>query len=367
MILRAKTKNLFNGKELTPKQKENSDRNIEEMEKGQIILQSYPRRLVFELTNACNLNCIMCGRNAADFKPTIFDMDVFRSFEPLMDTVEEVTLMGWGEPTIHPNFIEMLEIINRHSARKYFCTNGMNLKKIKDAIFDYNVDVFAVSLDGATDETNGRIRRGSKIDVITEDLKDIVRIKKDRGVQYPWINFVFCAMRSNLHELPELVRLAAEIGIEEVKVVYLTVFGDDLMNESLWGHEAEVSAVFDEAVAIGEELGIVLKLPHISGQDEAGDKLHKDCFVVWRDFFLGSDGFVRPCMSTPIQFFQYDMNKGFMDIWNAPEYQQYRRAVNDTLRMDAPCRRCYQSSHCNWNRKESFIQVGEHFSPNWEK
>ena len=218
MILRAKTKTLFNGKELTNRQRENTDLNIRELENGKTILKSYPRRLVFELTNACNLDCVMCGRNAADFKPTMFDMDVFRSFEPLMDVAEEVTLMGWGEPTIHPHFNEMLQIINMHSARKYFCTNGMNLKKIKNAIFDYNVDVFAVSLDGATDETNGRIRRGSKIDQITEDLKEIVQMKKERGLKYPWINFVFCAMRSNIQELPDLVRLAAEIGIEEVKL-----------------------------------------------------------------------------------------------------------------------------------------------------
>ncbi len=367
MILRAKTKNLFSGKELTVQQQNNSNKNIEELENGKTILESYPRRLVFELTNACNLNCIMCGRNAADFKPTVFDMDVFRSFEPLMDTVEEVTLMGWGEPTIHPNFIEMLEIINKHSARKYFCSNGMNLKKIKNAIFDYNVDVFAVSLDGATDETNSRIRRGSKIEQITEDLKDIVRIKKERGLKYPWINFVFCAMRSNIRELPDLVRLAAEIGIEEVKVVYLTVFGEDLMNESLWGHEDLVKEVFEEAIKVGDELGILLKLPHYIGEDEAGDKLHKDCFVAWRDFFLGSDGYVRPCMSTPIHFFEYDKNKDFMEMWNAPEYQKYREIVNDSEKMDSPCRRCYQSSHCNWNKKESFIQVGEHFSPDWEK
>ena len=366
MILRAKTKNLFSGKELTLTQKNNSEKNIAELEAGKIVLESYPRRLVFELTNACNLNCVMCGRNAADFKPTVFDMDVFRSFEPLMDVVEEVTLMGWGEPTIHPNFIEMLEIVNRHDARKYFCTNGMNLGKIKDAIFDYYVDVFAVSLDGATDETNSRISRGSKIDVITENLKEIVRIKKERGLKYPWINFVFCAMRSNLHELPDLIRLAAEIGIEEVKVVYLTVFGEDLMNESLWGHEDEIRNVFEEATEIGENLGIALKLPHIPGEDVAEDKLHKDCFVSWRDFFLGSDGFVRPCMSTPIQFFEYDAKKDFMEMWNAPEYQKYREIVNSKKDMDNPCRRCYQSSHCNWNRKESFIQIGEQFSPDWE-
>lgn len=364
-VLRAKTKNLFSGKELTEKQKANSELNIKELEAHATVLESYPRRLVFELTNACNLNCVMCGRNAADFKPTVFDMDIFRSFEPLMDSIEEVTLMGWGEPTIHPNFNEMLEIINTHSARKYFCTNGMNLKKIKNALFDYNVDVFAVSLDGATDETNGRIRRGSRIKQITEDLKDIERIKKERGLKYPWINFVFCAMQSNIRELPDLVRLAAKIGIEEVKVVYLTVFGDDLMNESLWGHENLVREVFEEAIAVGDELGILLKLPHYVGEDVAGDKFHKDCFVSWRDFFLGSDGYVRPCMSTPIHFFKYDKEKDFMEMWNSPEYQRYRKIVNNQNEMDSPCKRCYQSSHCNWNRKESWIQVGETFSPEW--
>lgn len=367
MIIRAKTKNLFSGKELTMKQQANSDLNIKELEEGKTILKSYPRRLVFELTNACNLNCVMCGRNAADFKPTVFDMDVFRSFEPLMDTIEEVTLMGWGEPTIHPHFIEMLEIINKHSARKYFCSNGMNLQKIKDAIFDYNVDVFAVSLDGATDETNARIRRGSDIAQITKDLKEIVTIKRERGLKYPWINFVFCAMKSNIHELPDLVKLAAEIGIEEVKVVYLTVFGEDLLNESLWGHDDLIRKYFQEAVKISEETGIILKLPHYIGEDVAGDKLHKDCYVSWRDFFLGSDGYVRPCMSTPIQFFQYDKTKNFMELWNSKEYQNYRAIVNDEQKMDNPCKRCYQSSHCNWNKKESFIQVGETFSPDWEK
>ncbi len=367
MILRAKTRNLFSGRELSERQQMNSSLNMEEMEQGKTILKSYPRRLVFELTNACNLNCVMCGRNAADFKPTVFDMDVFRSFEPLMDIVEEVTLMGWGEPTIHPNFIEMLQIIDNHGARKYFCTNGMNLGKIKDAIFDYQVDVFAVSLDGATDETNSRIRRGSKIDQIVDDLKDIVRMKKERGLKYPWINFVFCAMRSNIEELPEMVRLAAEIGIEEVKVVYLTVFEENLLEESLWGYEDLVRNIFEETIRTADELGIVLKLPHYIGEDVAEDKYHKDCFVTWRDFFLGSDGYVRPCMSTPIQFFPYDKEKAFMELWNASQYQKYRESVNDQSDMDDPCRRCYQSSHCNWNRKESFIQVGEEFSPTWEK
>lgn len=367
MIIRAKRLELFSGRKLTEKQEKNSVLNLQEIAAHKTILQSYPRRLVFELTNACNLNCIMCGRNAADFKLTSFDMEIFRSFEPLMDLVEEVTLMGWGEPTIHPNFNEMLEIINRHSARKYFCTNGMNLKKVKDAIFDYNVDVFAVSLDGATDATNSRIRRGSDINKICDNLREIVDIKKVRGLKYPWINFVFCAMNSNIEELPDLVRLAHDIGIEEVKVVYLTVFNETLMNESLWEKTDLVRSIFKEAIRLGKELNVVLKLPHISGEDIGGNAYHKDCFVAWRDFFLGSDGYIRPCMSTPVQFFKYDKDKPFFDMWNAVEYQEYRENVNNQNLMPTPCRRCYQSSHCNWNRKEAFIQIGENFSPDWEK
>ena len=131
MIIRAKTKTLFSGKELTEKQRLNTELNLQEIDRRETILKSLPRRLVFELTNACNLNCVMCGRNAADFKPTMFNMDWFRYFEPMLDTVEEVTLMGWGEPTMHPNFEEMLSIIDKHSARKYFCTNGMKLDKLK--------------------------------------------------------------------------------------------------------------------------------------------------------------------------------------------------------------------------------------------
>ena len=175
------------------------------------------------------------------------------------------------------------------------------------------------------------------------------------------------AMKSNLHELPDLVRLAGDIGLEEVKVVYLTAFDSTLRQESLWDCRDEVEAVFQEAAELGEALGVTLKLPHLQGEDPAGMALHKDCFVTWRDFFLGSDGMVRPCMSTPTQFFPFDMSRSFEDMWNDVHFQQYRAEVNDSLKMDDPCRRCYQSSHCNWNQKHSFLQVEEIFAPNWNQ
>jgi len=365
VVIRSKTKNLFEGKPLSSIQQQNSDMNLRELENGDTILQSKPRRIVLELTNACNLNCTMCGRNAVDFKLTQLDMASFYSLEPLFDVVEEVTLMGWGEPTIHPNFEEMLQVISKYAAGKYFCSNGMRLDKLKKTIFDCNVDVFAVSVDGATQKTNGAIRIGSDLDKINRDLAAIVSEKREKGLKYPHINYVFCAMKRNLHELSDVVSMAAEVGLEEVKVVFLTAFGEALENEVLYGAENEVARAFDAATKRAEESGLLLKLPYVCGSDPAGDALHRDCFTAYRDFYLGSDGYVRPCMSSSDKFFKYDPSRNFMDIWNAPEYQRYRKTVN-SAKMPKQCRSCYQSSHCNWNNKKSYIQLGEEFAPAWK-
>ena len=155
-ILRAKTLDLRQTGELTPRRKENSRLNQEEALAQAIVLHAAPRRLVFEMTNRCNLNCVMCGRNAADFQPTQFRTEWLDYFEPVADLVEEVTLMGWGEPTVHPDFVHFLSWAKEKGLRKYFCTNGMRLEQLTSAIFEYHVDIVAVSLDGADSATNER-------------------------------------------------------------------------------------------------------------------------------------------------------------------------------------------------------------------
>ncbi len=366
MVIRAKTKYLFDVFELSEEQKKNSELNLTEAENVVTRIKSAPRRLVLELTNACNLNCIMCGRNSADFKLTSFDLEWLKKFEPVLNKIEEVALFGWGEPTVHPKFVEFLNYLDRFNVRKYFCTNGMLLGRLKDDIFKYNVDIIAISVDGAKASTNDRIRRGAKLDKIVTNLKDIVAEKKAKNLDRPYMNFVFCAMQSNIHELPDLVKLASEIGLEEVKVVYLTAFSEDMMDEVLWNKQELVRKVFSEAEELSIRLGVKLKLPHIQGEDEANNLSHKTCYVGWRDLFLGSDSFIRPCMSTPMHFHSINDFNNLDELWNSDRYQNFRAVINEEDSMPASCAKCYQSSHCNWNQRHSFIQMGNDFAPEWE-
>jgi len=365
-LLRAKTLDLRLTRPLTPERQNNSAKNQEEALAGAVVMESMPRRFVFELTNACNLNCKMCGRNSAQFTPTWFQMDWLKLFEPIAYLVEEVTLMGWGEPTVHPHFSEFLDWAHRLGLRKYFCTNGMRLDKLYNDIFRTETDIIAVSMDGACAETNEEIRRGADFHKILKNISAITEYKAAHGLEFPYMNFVFTAMDQNLEELPELVRLAGEIGLDEVKAVYLTAFEPAMAPQTLYDKMEKTRRVFQAAIEMGQKCGVSLKLPHLVGEDPAGTQCHKDCYTAWRDFFLGSDGYIRPCMSTAEKLFPIQQYNSFEPMWNSAEYQQHRSRVS-TQRMALSCQSCYQSSYANWNKKESFLQIGKQFSPKWKK
>ena len=365
-VIHAKTHDIKTLYDFSNEQMDNIKLNDKEAFGGITHLKSYPKRVVCEMTSACNIHCKMCGREATDFKGTFFDKQWLNIIEPITDRLGELTLLGWGEPTLHPQFDEFLRWAYEHKLQKFFCTNGTRLDILKGAIFDYHTELLTVSLDGADAVTNNRIRCGTDFDIITRSIRELVREKESQRIAYPYLSIVMTLMESNFKSFPDYVRLASNLGIQEVKGVYLTVFDNKMLDENMYGKVDEVREVFDEASKLGEELGITVKLPYLQGEDVAGDKEHKDCYTAWRDFFLGSDGYVRSCMSTSHKLFHISKYKTFDEMWNSIEYQEFRKAVNSS-KMNSSCKNCYQASFANWNKKSSFLQMGMDFAPEWER
>ncbi len=349
---------LFQINELTPEQRINSQANIKDINQKNFCLHSKPRRLVLELTNACNYQCKMCGYEQLDSQNRFFKMQFLKPLEPLWDVIEEATLFGWGEPTIHPDFGQFVQLFQEKGIRVYFVTNGSTLSKIRPLLLSPRPLLMGVSLDGATAATNDGIRKGANFEKIIAELRDIAQLKQRENLKYPFINLVMTLMDSNLEELPALIRLARDIGIDEVKAVYLTAFTPDLKSESLWGQIDRIKKVFSEAHEIAKKSDVLLKLPHIPGEDPAGELAHKSCYTAWRDLFIGADGYVRRCQSSLERLFHIEEPfESIEDLWNKDELQVFRRSVNNSQLMSDECRKCYQSSHANWNLKHSFIQV----------
>lgn len=359
------TKGLFKTP-LSELQQKNTELNNAECAEGATFLKSYPRRIVFELTNKCNFNCIMCGRESAEFRAHDMPITMIQACGSLFQYSEEVTLHGWGEGTLHPKFAEILAYLNTFKPlRKYFVTNGSTLPKIMGALFEHHVDVIAVSLDGCTPQNNNGIRTGGNLEREISSVKKLLAERSARGVSYPYVNFVFTAMARNIHEIPGMVRLAHDTGIPEVKAVYLTIFDKTLAHETLLDKQDTVRKHFDEARELASKLGIKLKLPEVQGEGHTGLSKHKPCVFPWRDFFIGSDGFVRPCQSSAEKTLNIRDYSSMEAAWNSEPMRKLRASVNDERAMSRNCANCYHSSCANWNLPSSFLQLGNSFAPAW--
>lgn len=91
-----------------------------------------------EVTNACILSCAYCTRNVRHInKPFFSDLETIeKALQSLENWDKPVGLIG-GEPTIHPQFAEICELMTKYLPRKHrglWTAGGMKYEKHKDLI-----------------------------------------------------------------------------------------------------------------------------------------------------------------------------------------------------------------------------------------
>ena len=119
-----------------------------------------PICLTWELTYACNLSCVHClsssGRRDPRELTTAEAKTVIDEFERMQVFYVNI---GGGEPTVRPDFWELVDYASEHHVGVKFSTNGVKISpEIAQRLVrsDY-VDV-QISLDGATAEVNDHVR-----------------------------------------------------------------------------------------------------------------------------------------------------------------------------------------------------------------
>jgi mycofactocin radical SAM maturase len=119
-----------------------------------------PICLTWELTYACNLQCIHCLSSSGRRDPReLTTAECERVIDELQRMQVFYVNIGGGEPTVRPDFWELLDYSVAHHVGVKFSTNGVRLDKgaaQRLAGTDY-VDV-QISIDGATADVNDAVR-----------------------------------------------------------------------------------------------------------------------------------------------------------------------------------------------------------------
>jgi radical SAM protein with 4Fe4S-binding SPASM domain len=147
---------------------------------------SLPQDVIIEVTNKCNLKCIMCHAHSEHVRKIrregFMPEDIWKKVIDEIDTWEhQVSLCtyGAGEPLLYSKIVDVIQFAkSKHNITAGFLTNGMflNRKKIVDLICS-GIDWIALSIDGTDPEFVEKFRKGSNLATIEKNLMALIKEK----------------------------------------------------------------------------------------------------------------------------------------------------------------------------------------------
>ncbi|MBP6456127.1 MAG: radical SAM protein [Chitinophagaceae bacterium] len=175
---------------------------------------NFPTEMTFEISNQCNLECIMCDGN--------YSSSIRKNREKLPelenkydDAFSEIIKEGipylkvarflGGEPFLIPQYIDIIDNIIKENknCRIYIQTNGTILNnRVKKIIEHKNVHL-SISIDSLQKEMYEKIRKNASFVRLMEHMDYFIeRSKKHNQI----ININFCVMTNNWMEVPEMIQ-----------------------------------------------------------------------------------------------------------------------------------------------------------------
>lgn len=121
-------------------------------------------------TYSCNMRCFGCISNAENARPASISLDLFRNFVLDFSAMggESLEFSGGGEPTLHPQFAQLIDIVASSNLQFGMITNGTRPDACSSALA-YNgsrylrISVYTINqLDGVRRITERRNTLGSK-------------------------------------------------------------------------------------------------------------------------------------------------------------------------------------------------------------
>jgi MoaA/NifB/PqqE/SkfB family radical SAM enzyme len=328
-----------------------------------------------EVTTRCNLSgCIMCPRTAWPERWQAQDLtwEIFEALLPSLQFFSHIHLSGWGEPLVHPRLWDMVQALRAQRVKVSLTTNGLALNEEVQRLVLENLDVVAISLDGARGETYERIRPGADFREVTGNIAALCSRKRSLGLQKPEVVLLFLKMRPNLPELPAVLRLAASLGADRVNAPNLDFIPvpemEPLSLVSPSPPDSVIKATQLQAAAEAEALNLPFRdfslYPHFDLKVCDANPL--------RNAFVTVSGEVAPCvyLGLPVEgpFTRRYFNKSyrtanysygnvrrqkFVKLIQQPAYLNfidYFRAPSEIFAMFHPVKNDERSS-AEWDRK----------------
>lgn len=313
---------------------------------------TYPVHMIVGLTNICNHACIFCygyDTISAQYNENAFapmDMIVGAIREAAQLGLRSVSLVGTGEPTLHPKFVETVRGIKAAGVDVGLFTNGSLIDEDKvQAITDTHT-FLRLSCSAADREEHNRIhhagRRVNDFDRIVASIRSL--LKRRDGRPFPTIGVQFIVIHHNWQSLLRACRFWKDVGVDyyAIKPAYKNLNVPEHEEnkaplEKVIELMKEAKQLEDEKFTVYAKYGQFGKVLGAKGQYRGYDKCHGQAFTT----FLDPDGKLYVCgnMHGKEEFSIGNvMESGsFEAVWNGERRKQLLRDL-DVSKCPIACR-----------------------------
>ncbi len=249
----------------------------------------YPIHVAIDPVNICNHNCPKCYfrkdstadlQIERDTRGHILEFDVIKNlFDEIKGYTKSITLVGGGDPIVHPKIKEIVDYGNECGFEMGVVTNGGLDRGLS------NCEWIRVSMDATTPEVYEYTHGVKDFDVTLENIKKLVKTNKFVGVS-------FLIYPENRHQTYDAAVLAKSLGVKYVQ--YKPVYTDECGDEHVEYFD-EVAEEINKAKELQTEDFKVLDFWNRVNDLTGGKKDYSFCGVQDYVTQIGADGEVYIC------------------------------------------------------------------------
>lgn len=252
-------------------------------------------------------------------------LDTFKSIVDHLSGAKVMDLTSWGEPLLHPNFVEAVAYASRKGIDTHFATNGTLFDvQTQEELIKAGIKGIIFSIDVISRESGEFLGHPPSEKV----LGNLERLLKIRQGKIPSVTISTCLYKNYANDLFEVVEYAAERGVDGVNILRVDAGSSDEIKRYSWKKEQEICKRASEA---GNKSGVLVWSP-FEAYKGYRKWVYRDrylCPQTYDSIYILHEGDVTPCCKLPElkmgNLFETDLS----EIWLGKRFAHFRKSQLD--------------------------------------
>lgn len=304
-----------------------------------------------EVTSQCVGKCLYCPHTtmADAWKARHITEETFVRLWPLLLETQRVHLQGWGEPFLHPRFLDMVRLCRKADCLVSTTTCGLVMNEgYAESLVDSGLDIIAFSLAGSNANSNNTLREGVDFTRVLNAVRQLQTIRKKKNGVHLEVHFAYLLFAGAVDDVAHLPDLMREYAVHAAVISTL-----DYLPSPEWKKEAFMPDEHEKIAHARAVLEKTAKRAASMGMDFYYSLPQpaplSDCLEhPARALYVDAEGAFSPCIYVNLPTRGHDpfrrvfgscMHDDALRIAANPDFVAFRRALA-ACAPDAPCLAC---------------------------